>query len=434
MVVRRLPVHGPGGLQSHADQLTRRLAGIGIEVDLVSETPRSPGAAARAAAGYPPGVTVQWIPGGWLPLGRRPGTVVLDRVTNYPAWAIRVGRWLRDAPRLRDARRPTGGTAGGEPRRGSGRRWPVVHVHGLAGLGLARQRAAGHLEAPLLLSPHGLEEFQVPGGPKRWAYAPFRAWMRQIARRSDRVVAMDRSLQPLIRRHLEVPDERQVTIPNAVDVKIAGDAENDAGRDRGVGRALVERLGLERARPLLLSVGRIAPNKGFELLAAALGQVADELPAGWGWVVVGDGPRRSALESAVATAGIADRTALAGVVDQPQLDGLYAVADWFVHPTLYEGSSIVTLEAMAHGLPVIATRAGGLPDKVEEGETGFLVAPGEVGALAEALRRIGSVDAAAMGARGRRRCRAEFSWDVVVGRYAELYREMARDRPPDRVV
>ena len=64
------------------------------------------------------------------------------------------------------------------------------------------------------------------------------------------------------------------------------------------------------------------------------------------------------------------------------LHALYARADVFVHATRYEGSSLVTLEAMAHGLPVVATRAGGIPDKVVDGETGRLVAPGDVDALA----------------------------------------------------
>src|SRR5262249_43659102 len=74
-----------------------------------------------------------------------------------------------------------------------------------------------------------------------------------------------------------------------------------------------------------------------------------------------------------------------GPVDERTLHALYARADVLVHPTRYEGSSLVTLEAMAHALPVVATRAGGIPDKVADGVTGLLVPRGDRTALAAAL-------------------------------------------------
>ncbi len=75
----------------------------------------------------------------------------------------------------------------------------------------------------------------------------------------------------------------------------------------------------------------------------------------------------------------------AGRVADRDLHAWYEAADLFVHPTLYEGSSLVTLEAMAHRRPVVATRAGGLPDKVMPGLTGWLVPPGESAPLAAAV-------------------------------------------------
>jgi glycosyltransferase involved in cell wall biosynthesis len=99
-----------------------------------------------------------------------------------------------------------------------------------------------------------------------------------------------------------------------------------------------------------------------------------------------------------------------------------------VHPTRYEGSSLVTLEAMAHCRPIIATRAGGLPDKVRPGENGWLVEPDDADGLAQAI-----VDAAtdrawlpAMGARSREIVEHEFSWEVVVERQIEVYRDLLR--------
>jgi glycosyltransferase involved in cell wall biosynthesis len=110
------------------------------------------------------------------------------------------------------------------------------------------------------------------------------------------------------------------------------------------------------------------------------------------------------------------------------LHALYRRADVFVHATRYEGSSLVTLEAMAHGLPVVATRAGGIPDKVVDGETGRLVEPGDVDALAAAVNDV-VMDAGAreaMGRRGRERVAARFSWPEVAARTVALYEELCR--------
>jgi glycosyltransferase involved in cell wall biosynthesis len=117
-----------------------------------------------------------------------------------------------------------------------------------------------------------------------------------------------------------------------------------------------------------------------------------------------------------------------GRTPSEDLHAWYEASDLFVHPTLYEGSSLVTLEAMAHRRAVIATTAGGLPDKVIPGRTGWLVPPGDVAALADALRealsRRGSL--MALGDAGRALVEREFSWDAVADRTIALYRTLAR--------
>ena len=226
----------------------------------------------------------------------------------------------------------------------------------------------GGCAAPIVLTTQGLEEFRAPQLLKHWAYAPFRVGMRAVAGASAAVVTTDVALQPVVEEHLGVPAVEQAVIPNAVDPEACrrrGDPER--------GRQLLAGLGLDGAAPLYLSVGRVAPNKGYEVMAAALAQAAADLPEGWAWVLVGDGRSRAGVEAAVRERGLSARCGFAGAVSNDELHSLYAIADWFVHPTLYEGSSLVTLEAMAHGLPVIASRTGGLPDKVADGVTGFLV-------------------------------------------------------------
>jgi glycosyltransferase involved in cell wall biosynthesis len=119
-----------------------------------------------------------------------------------------------------------------------------------------------------------------------------------------------------------------------------------------------------------------------------------------------------------------------GRADETLLHALYERADLFVHATRSEGSSLVTLEAMAHGLPVVATRAGGIPDKVTH-ETGRLVEPGDVDGLAAALREL-SRDSGlreALGLRGRERALADFSWPALARRTIALYEDLLRAHP-----
>jgi glycosyltransferase involved in cell wall biosynthesis len=178
---------------------------------------------------------------------------------------------------------------------------------------------------------------------------------------------------------------------------------------------------------LFLSVGRLEGYKGFADVGEALARLhgRSALPTRWAWVVVGDGPARRALEQRAHT-HLGGHAHFLGVVDSTLLHALYARADVFVHAPLYEGSSLVTLEAMAHGLPVVATRAGGIPDKVRDGQTGRLVAPGDVEALAAALADLaaGPSRRHEMGRRGRERAEAVFAWERIIERVLALYRSL----------
>lgn len=402
MVARRVhPAHGPGGLERHVFDLTTRLGHAGVEVDLFTETPMSAERRLIAERAFTRRTTVHWVSAPRLPIGHRKGTVVLDRIINYPLWSNRVATRLGDMCHA-DA-------AG----------WTAVHVHGLAGWGVARAPASVVRRLPLVVTNQGLEEFQSHVLLKRWAYAPFRAGMRTIARRSDAVVTTDSSLVPVVERYLRVPAADQLVIPNAVDPL---ECRRLGERHRGWER--LEALGLNAAAPVFLSVGRIEANKGFALLASAFAQAAPSLPPSWGWVLVGDGPERPGVQRAITDHGLEGHAVLAGRLDDDDLHSLYDVSNWFVHPTLYEGSSLVTLEAMAHGLPVIVSRTGGLPDKVVDGKTGFLVPPGDVAALSGTLTRAGLTDGVALGAAGRRLCEERFSWDVVVPQYVALYERL----------
>lgn len=387
---RVAPAHGPGGLETAVREQVHEVARSGIHTDLWTETPREAGRVAAAERDFDGVASLHWVERGALPLGARRGTVVLDRITNYPAWARRVARTIQDPG-------------------------DVVHAHGLAGLGAAEQRAAGRWQVPFVLTAHGMEEF-LGSGLKHALYAPFRAGMRRTGAAADCVVVTDRVLVPVVTRSLGIPEGRTRVIPNAIDPD-AGPAAADVERARSV---LAAAGGSDTT---YVSLGRLEANKGFELLAQAFGQAARDLGE-WRWVLIGDGPQRRVIEAAVARAGIADRVVLAGRVDDPTKHGVLAAADWFVHPTRFEGSSLVTLEAMAHGLPVLGTRAGGLPDKIEDGSSGLLVEPGSAEALAAGLRAAARAPASDYGAVGRRIVERDFSWASVGRAFADLYREL----------
>ena len=189
--------------------------------------------------------------------------------------------------------------------------------------------------------------------------------------------------------------------------------------------------GIGRDDVVLLSVGRLEENKGFHHLAAALGALAahgGRLPEGrWRWIVIGEGPFRGRLEEAIREADLGAAAMLVGRAEDKDLHAWYEAATLFVHPTLYEGSSLVTLEAMAHRRAVVATNAGGLPDKVKPGVNGWLVEPGDrVGARRRrsAARSTSRTKLAVFGQAGRRIVEDEFSWDAAGRATMALYKEL----------
>jgi glycosyltransferase involved in cell wall biosynthesis len=138
----------------------------------------------------------------------------------------------------------------------------------------------------------------------------------------------------------------------------------------------------------LLSVGAIVPRKGFDVLIAALATLTD---LSWRLTIAGDRTRdRNAaaqLDADIARHALGDRIAALGAVSPQRLAALYAEADVFVLASHFEGYGMAYAEAVAHGLPVIGTKAGAIPDTVPP-DAGLLVDPGDIGALAQALRRI----------------------------------------------
>jgi glycosyltransferase involved in cell wall biosynthesis len=402
------PLHGVGGLERHVHDLVSHLVRRGSSVTLVTRPATVAGADAGDAAalfGVDPRLFRLIIaPYVTFPGAGRRGTTIIDRSTAYPLFGWRAGRIAIRLARRGDV--------------------DIVHALGASGLGYATARRRHEHTVPFVFNPQGLEEFggTLPRMPtlKRVGYTPLQAAVRVCASAADVVLATDRSLVDTVQRHLGIDHARIETVPNAVDLEAIDRAR--AAADPAAVRAAA---GIGPDDVVILSVGRLEANKGFHVLAEALGRLTARAAAPpWRWVLVGDGPHRSVIERAAQDAAMGPRLTLTGRLSDADLSSWYEAADLFVHPTLYEGSSLVTLEAMARETAVVATRAGGLPDKVVPDVTGWLVDPGDPAALADAL-----VDALASGeerqrrgAAGRALVEQEFSWPAVTDRLLAIYR------------
>lgn len=169
----------------------------------------------------------------------------------------------------------------------------------------------------------------------------------------------------------------------------------------------------------LLFVGRLAPQKGVDVLLRALAQI----PGGWRLRIAGDGPERDRLTTLANSLGLSERVDFLGWTQRDALPALYRSADVFVFPSYDEGMPNVVLEALASGLPIVATRIAGTEQLVNDGENGTLVPPGNPDAFAAALRPVISNAALrnAMGEKSRARAVVEFSWSRSAAAYEMLF-------------
>lgn len=368
------PLHGVGGLERAVADVCSALTDRGHRVTLVTATPTQ-GAVDDSLLRVGELIAVPWAE---LHMLRRGG--VLDRRIHYPRFIHRATDALQARGTIFDA----------------------AIGHGAAAAAFVPLLDSGQVRR-LLINPHGMEEFSA-GGLKGALLAPQRSRVRMAGRHADRAIALDAFLVPEVMRNLELPRARVAIVPNGIDVERV---------DRVTGTVTPA----THQPPVIVSLARIEPNKGLDVLAAALGMMHAQLPAGWRWLHIGDGAARSQVEAAIARAGIAAHVTLLGRLPDADLHRTLASATLFVHPTRYEGSPLVMLEAMAHRLPIVASTVGGIPDKVIPDETGWLVPPDDPAALGAAIRSALDQPPAILrtiGERGRARVVAHFSLTQVV--------------------
>ncbi len=174
-----------------------------------------------------------------------------------------------------------------------------------------------------------------------------------------------------------------------------------------------------RPGPVITFVGRLADQKNPLGLLEAFTHLSHGT-----LVMVGEGPLRRKVEHVVRRSALDQCVRL--IDPRPDIPDLLAASDIFVLPSRWEGLPLAIIEAMMAGLPVVATRVGGVPELVEDGVTGFLVPPADPRALAGALQRLLSDDALRrrIGAAGREKALREFRLDRMLRETSRLYEEL----------
>ena len=300
---------------------------------------------------------------------------------------------------------------------------------------------AGHIASllhgvPHVATMHSLEPLRPWKAEQLGGGYALSSWMeRTAAEGADALIAVSSAMRDdILRVYPQVPPERVHVLHNGIDT--------DAFRaDHGTGA--LERFGIDPDRPVVLFVGRVTRQKGLQHLLRAAFALRPEAQ-----LVLCCG-RPDTPEIAAEVAALVDclrkvRTGvfrIDGMLDQVSVRQLLTHASVFACPSVYEPMGIVNLEAMACGTAVVASATGGIPEVVQDGRTGLLVPLGEqsgefgdpadpdafASAFAEAVNRLldEPEQAQLMGAEGRHRAEAEFSWSNVASRTLEIYKGLA---------
>ncbi|GAC81702.1 Glycosyltransferase involved in cell wall bisynthesis [Gordonia malaquae] len=291
----------------------------------------------------------------------------------------------------------------------------VVHDNQCLGYGLLSVKRAGF---PLVATIHhpitqdrALAVRAAKGLKKisAWRWHSFLAMQGRVARRIPSLLTVSRSSDQDIRHAFKVADGAIATIPLGVDTAVfAPRGERVPGR-------------------IVCIASADAPLKGVSFLLEAVAKVAAERHVELTLVsrLDPDGPSARLIDDLAIT----DRVSVVSGIDDDELAALLASAQIACVPSLYEGFSLPAVEHMSCGTPLVATRAGAIPEVVGENEeAAILVEPGDAGALAEAFSRLlDDADLRArLGAGGRERVRAQFSWSAVAAATAERYRAAIR--------
>jgi glycosyltransferase involved in cell wall biosynthesis len=254
--------------------------------------------------------------------------------------------------------------------------------------------------------------------PKRWGHHTLYSLG---ARGVDRLIAVSEEVKVSITKTLPaIPQKKIVAISNSVDVNRYGDRSGRA--------ALRLELGLNEEHKVAVMVATFKEQKGHRFLLEAMQAVVSQRPD-LKVLFAGDGELRTALQERALELRLENNVFFLG--NRADISALLAASDYFILPSLWEGLPMALIEAMASGLPVIATRVSGTNQVMVHGETGLLVEPGNSSELAQAILKMASDPSMArqMGRAARQRVEVHFGAQKQAREYLDLFNS-GSNRPP----
>jgi glycosyltransferase involved in cell wall biosynthesis len=227
---------------------------------------------------------------------------------------------------------------------------------------------------------------------------------------ADKVVAVSEATAEEAKLFYRLPKEKVVVIPNGVQI-------NKSHSDS-----------TPKFPELILSVGRLIWRKGFNYLIEAMPAIIASFPNAKLYII-GEGPERSNLQKQIEKLGLNNSVSILQNVSKLTLDSLFLKSAVYVQPSLYEPLATTTLEAMSFGKAIVATKVGGLPEAIKDGETGLLVEPGDSKQLSEAIRTLLSNKPLCENLSKKTIAWAEdkFSWGVLAKRTISMYENLLND-------
>ncbi len=292
----------------------------------------------------------------------------------------------------------------------------LVHGHDWL-VAAACDHLARRFNAPLVTTIHATEYGRHQGHVDVHPQSYIHGVERWITNRSDRVIACSDFMREQIAEIFGVPDERITAIPNGIDPEDL--RPHDA---RGL-----ERLRARFAAPeerLVLLVGRLVYEKGFQIALEAMPALVERMP-GTRFVVAGSGTHEEELRRQAAELGLDDHGTFLGWIGDEVLHSLYPIADVCVVPSIYEPFGLVALEAMASGCPCIVADTGGLREVVPHDEVGLRFRARDPDELVEvAVRVLGDAELGSRLVAEAREHVRQFDWLDVAERTAAEYEQV----------
>lgn len=372
-----------GGMEKAANQHINEMLSLGYDITLIAPK--------NKISGTVPG-TIKFIDVKWPAWDKY--KILMTMGLAYVYWCKLVGKCISSETNALD----------------------VVHLHG-ASVGALRFIEQTKLKKIITVAnPHGMEEFGN-GSIFRLINRKFTRSLLMNAKFSDSIIATDSILVPAVINNLKVPKEKICVIPNTIDVKKL--------------RLMVLELdsNAKRQKIKFVSVGRIEYNKGYDLLAQAFASLMSDgsLGTNFEWIHYGRGKKKNSLLDYCVKNDV-PLTVLSNSSDSDVQTGI-ANCDIFVQPSRYEGSSLTTLEAMTHGVLIVAMPVGGIPDKIINNETGFLSNEVTANALAVTIQKaLDNISNEQIRYSTKAHVEKNFDISISTKKYHELYQKIAQGK------